>query len=107
MRYINISNDDIPGMIDVAAGYEVDHGCESYDIAYNKVLQWRKNWYALYIEAAEEILRNLVNTNSYLKALPTEKPYVDLKSIAPVSVHRRLCRIGTFGCLMLHFITQA
>jgi hypothetical protein len=80
MRFVNISNDDIPGMIDTAAGYEVDRNMESYDAAYNKVLQWRKNWYALYIETAEEILQNLLDTNSYLKALPTEKPYVDLKS---------------------------
>jgi hypothetical protein len=80
MRFVNISNDHIPGMVDAAAGFEVDRNSGAYDAAYTKVLTWRKNWYALYIESAEAILQNLLDTNSYLKSLPTEKPYVDLKS---------------------------
>jgi hypothetical protein len=67
-------------LVEMPVTHATETSSESYDVAYNKVLQWRKNWYALYIEVAEEILRNLVNTNGYLKALPTEKPYVDLKS---------------------------
>jgi hypothetical protein len=80
VRYLSIPNDDIPDMIDASVRYEADRASDAYDNAYQKVLQWRKNWYALYIESAEGILQNLLQNHAYLRALPTEKPYMELKS---------------------------
>jgi hypothetical protein len=58
----------------------VDRASDVYDVAYSKVLQWRKNWYSLYISVADNLIQDLLAANAYLKALPTEKPYVELKS---------------------------
>jgi hypothetical protein len=43
-------------------------------------MQWRKNWYSLYLKAADGLLEDFLKANSYLKSLSTEKPYTDLKS---------------------------
>jgi hypothetical protein len=80
LRFVNIQSKDIPGLIDQAAGYEVDRASDAFDVAYSKVLQWRKNWYSLYISVADNLIQDLLAANAYLKALPTEKPYAELKS---------------------------
>jgi hypothetical protein len=46
-------------------------------------------WVRVTSHEHRRILNNLLNTNSYLKALPTEKPYNDLRSILP-SLQERL-----------------
>jgi hypothetical protein len=80
MRFLNVPTQDIPRLIDAATGYEVDRSSQPYDTAYAKVLQWRKNWFSLYLDAAEVLIQELLAANGYLKALSTEKPYTDLKS---------------------------
>jgi hypothetical protein len=57
IRFVNIQTKDIPGLIDQAARYEVDRASEAYDVAYAKVVQWRKNWYSLYMSVADNLHR--------------------------------------------------
>jgi hypothetical protein len=44
------------------------------------VIIWRKNWYSLYLKAADGLLEDFIDTHTYLKSLSTEKPYTDLKA---------------------------
>jgi hypothetical protein len=80
IRFIGVDAKAIPQLIDCAAGYAVDRTAHAYDAAYAKVIQWRKNWFSLYLEAADQMVQEFVKVNAYLKALSTEKPYADLKS---------------------------
>jgi hypothetical protein len=80
IRFIAVDSKQIPSLIDCAAGYQVDRTAQPYDTAYSKVMQWRKNWFSLYLEVADQKIQDFVKVNAYLKALSTEKPYADLKS---------------------------
>jgi hypothetical protein len=80
IRVVDIPTRTIPELIDQAARYHMDRASDAYDAAYSKVISWRKNWYSLYISAADNMIQNLLSANAYLKALPNDKPYAELKS---------------------------
>ena len=49
----------IPGLINDAVGDELDRECEEYQMVFDKVRSWRKNWFNRFIVAAEDPIKEL------------------------------------------------
>ena len=67
IRFIYIPDSKIPGLIDETIGDDLDHDGEEYQVIFNKVRNWRKNWFNRFIGPAEDIMKDLKAKYGWVK----------------------------------------
>ncbi|KAI5849428.1 hypothetical protein DFP73DRAFT_591692 [Morchella snyderi] len=64
-RYLQIQDKDIPSIIHEAVGptHTIDNDSDEYAAAYEKILEWRKNWFHSWMVQAQTIVGDIVGEN--------------------------------------------
>ncbi|KAI5839145.1 hypothetical protein DFP73DRAFT_599159 [Morchella snyderi] len=62
-RFLHLADEAIPGVIHEAAKKQVDTNSDGYHKAYTRCLQWRKNWFSLYMIEVDKMQRTIEENN--------------------------------------------